>query len=69
MGVSLKVWASPPGEQLLRDLAARRVPVKIMIMDADNPALESMINPDLPAGGALEGVKVQTKKWQNIFGA
>ena len=66
MGVSLKVWATADGQRVLQDLASRRVPVKVLIMDAKNPGLASMINSDLAAED-LEAVKKQTQRMAEYF--
>jgi len=66
MGVSLKVWGSEDGRRVLNDLAARQVPVKVMIMDAGNPGLTAMINNDLPSED-LEAVKRQTERMAKYF--
>src|SRR5258708_5265227 len=66
MGVSLKVWASPDGQRVLNDLAARGISVRILIMDAENAGLAAMINTELPAED-LEAVKRGTEKMVNFF--
>src|SRR5215471_15505868 len=66
MGISLKVWASEDGRRVLHDLAARKIPVRILIMDAENPSLAAMINTDLPSED-LEAVKRQTVKMAQYF--
>jgi hypothetical protein len=66
MGVSLKVWASEDGRRVLHDLAGRRVPLRILIMDAENAGLAAMINTDLPAED-LEAVKRQTGRMAQYF--
>jgi len=67
MGVSLKVWAaSDDGRRVLQDLAARRVPVKVLIMDTENPGLDAMINSDLPFED-LQTVKRQTRQMAAYF--
>jgi hypothetical protein len=66
LGVSLKVWSSGDGQRVLRDLASRRIPVQVLIMDGDNPALASMINKNLPAED-LESVQRQTTRMIEYF--
>lgn len=66
MGISLKVWASDDGRRVLEDLAARRVVVRVLIMDAENVALASMINAQLPAED-LESVKRHTVRMGAYF--
>jgi len=67
MGVSLKVWASHDGQRVLNNLAARKISVRILIMDAENAGLTAMINTELPAED-LESVKRGTEKMVNFFG-
>lgn len=66
MGISLKVWASEDGRRVLHDLAERGVPVRILIMDADNAGSAAMINTDLPSED-LEAVKRQTGRMAQYF--
>ena len=66
MGVSLKVWGSDDGRRVLDDLAKRRLPVKVLIMDAQNPGLAAMINTNLPSED-LQAVKLQTARMAEHF--
>jgi hypothetical protein len=66
MGISLKTWGSTDGERVLLDLAARRLPVKVLIMHAENPGLAAMINSDLPSED-LEAARRQTERTASYF--
>jgi hypothetical protein len=66
MGVSLKVWGSDESRRVLLELAERRTSVKVLIMDAENPALASMINTNLPSED-LEAVKRHTARMADYF--
>ncbi len=66
MGVSLKVWASQDGQRVLHHLAARGIPTRILIMEANNPGLAAMINTDLPSED-LEAVKRETVRMAQYF--
>src|SRR5262245_44302740 len=66
MGVSLKVWGSDDGRRVLKELVARRVPVKVLIMDAGNPGLTAMINDNLPSEN-VEAVRLQTEGMARYF--
>jgi hypothetical protein len=60
------MWALEDGRRVVDDLAGRGVPVRILIMDAENPGLAPMINTDLPSED-LEAVKRQTEKMCQYF--
>jgi hypothetical protein len=66
MGVSLKSWGSDDGRRVLQDLNRRRVPVRVLLMDAENPGLAAMINEHLPSED-LGAVKRQTSKMAEYF--
>jgi len=66
MGASLEFWAEEDGRRVLNDLVTRRISVKVLIMDPENPALPLMINTDLPTED-LEDVKQKTERMRNYF--
>jgi hypothetical protein len=66
MGVSLKSWGAEDGRKVLLELNKLRVPVKVLLMDAENPGLAPMINLHLPSED-LEAVKRQTTKMAEYF--
>jgi hypothetical protein len=67
MGASLEFWAEEDGQRVLNDLVARRISVKVLIMDPEkNPGLRQMINTDLPTEDP-EDVKQKTERMRNYF--
>ena len=66
MGASLELWAEEDGGRVLEDLVTRRILVKVLIMDPENPGLPLMINTDLPTED-LEDVKQKTERMRNYF--
>jgi hypothetical protein len=66
MGISLRVWSSRDGQRVLDDLAARRVSVRILIMDGEHASLAAMINTELPSED-LEEVKRETERMIQYF--
>lgn len=66
MGVSLQSWSTAEARDVLRALAARKVPVRAMIMDADHPGLSAMVNEHLPSED-LPSVQRQTERMAEYF--
>ena len=67
MGASLELWAEEDGRRVLNDLVARRISVRVLIMDPEkNPGLRQMINTDLPTEDP-EDVKQKTERMRNYF--
>jgi len=66
MGTSLEFWAEEDGRRVLNDLVTRRILVRVLIMDPENPGLPLMINTDLPTED-LEDVKQKTERMHNYF--
>ena len=66
MGVCLSSWASTSSQEVLHELGRRKVPVRILIMDSDNPALSNMINEGL-ANESLKGVQFSARKKYQFF--
>lgn len=70
MGISLKVWGGDDGRRVLDELVRRPEPinVKVLIMDAEHPALPAVINNRLPAED-VETVRRQTARMARYFAA
>ena len=66
MGVSLRSWGKEDARKVLLSLSARRVPTRILIMEADHPGLDTMINRRLPSEDH-EAVKRSTARMADHF--
>lgn len=66
MGIALKYMYEQANREALLELLRHGCKVRMLFMDAENPALISMINTDL-ASEDLEGVKSVTTKMSTFF--
>ncbi len=66
MGISLKSWGKPDAADILEGLNCRGIDTRVLLMTPENPALESMINSELPAQN-LSAVRIQIQDMAAYF--
>lgn len=66
MGVSLRSWGNEDAKRVLLSLSERRVPTRILVMEAEHPGLPTIINHRLPSED-YESVKRSTARMVDHF--